>query len=279
MTTEPTRTWESAEAAERWRCTATHRQQAFGAVTEQLLDAAGLQPGFRVLDLAAGTGDTTLLAARRVGPRGFVLAVDISASMLQEAARAAEDEGLENIQTLVTDIVDLALPPRTFDAAISRFGLMFLSDVQEGLRRIRSAIKPRARLAALVWSVEERNPHIQLPLVLSEELGSPPPEGSPMRRAAALGAPGAFAAALDRAGYVDVEVRPVATPREFASVDAAVEMLQTGSTLLRQLVQDLDAGAQQEVVAELRRRLGEYVQADGRCVMPAEALLGVGSAT
>src|SRR5205807_1172454 len=112
----------------------------------------------RVLDLAAGTGDTTIVAARRVGPGGSVLAVDISAAMLEEAARVAASEGLANVQTLVSDIVSMDLEPGSFDAAISRFGLMFLTDVVEGLHRIRRALKPHARLAAVVWSTAERNP-------------------------------------------------------------------------------------------------------------------------
>lgn len=275
MTTEPTRVWASAEAAERWRRTTAQREQAFGAATELLLDSAGLQPGLRVLDLAAGTGDTTLLAARRVGQAGSVLAVDISASMLEEAAGAAEREGLTNVQTLVADIVELELPPRSFDAAISRFGLMFLTDVVGGLRRIKSALKPSARLAALVWSTDARNPHIHIPLALAEQFGHVLPEGSPMRRAAALGAPGVFASALERAGFAAIEVQAVATPREFATLDSAVEATQLSSSMLRQVLDGLDAAGQQQVLAELRRPFGDFVEADGRCVVPAEALLGV----
>lgn len=275
MTTESTQVWSSAEAAERWRRTAGQRQQAFGAATELLLDSAGLQPGSRVLDLAAGTGDTSVLAARRVGAEGSVLAVDISASMLEEAARAAEREGLTNIATLVSDIVDLEQPPHTFDAAISRFGLMFLTDVVEGLRRIKLALKPNAHLAALVWSTPERNPHIFIPLELAEQFGGAPPEGSPMRRAASLGAPGVFASALANAGFAGIDVQAVATPREYASVDAGLEAMQLNSAMLRQILDGLDASGQQRALEQLRRRLGEFVQADGRCLLPGEALLGV----
>lgn len=82
MATEPTtQNWASAEAAERWRRSAAQRQQAVGAITELMLNSVGLQPGLRVLDLAAGTGDTSILLAKRVGPTGSVLAVDISAAM------------------------------------------------------------------------------------------------------------------------------------------------------------------------------------------------------
>jgi trans-aconitate methyltransferase len=243
-----------------------------------MLDAVGLESDFRVLDLAAGTGDTSILVARRVGPRGSVLAVDISAAMLQEAAAAATREGLANIETLVSDIALLDLPPQTFDAAISRFGLMFLTDVVEGLRRIRRALKPGARLAAAVWSAQGRNPHIEIPLAVAAEFGHAPPEGSPMRRAASLGGPGVFASALESAGFVDVDVRPVPTPRAFESVDAALDSLQLNSTVLRQILNELDSARRQAALSELRSRLQEFAQSDGRCVISGEALLGVASA-
>src|ERR1051326_7691888 len=259
MTSEPTQLWASAEAAERWRSTAAQRQQTVGAVTDLMLDAVGLESDFRVLDLAAGTGDT-------------------STAMWEEAAAAATREGLANIETLVSDIALLDLPPQTFDAAISRFGLMFLTDVLEGLRRIRRALKPGARRAAAVWSAQGRNPHIEIPLAVAAEFGHAPPEGSPMRRAASLGGPGVFASALESAGFVDVDVRPVPTPRAFESVDAALDSLQLNSTVLRQILNELDSARRQAALSELRSRLQEFAQSDGRCVISGEALLGVASA-
>ena len=279
MTTEPTQTWASAEAAERWRLSAARRQQAVGAITELMLNSVDLRPGQRILDLAAGTGDTTILVARRVSPTGSVLAVDISAAMLGEAEKTARAEGLTNIQTLVSDIVFLDLPPQTFDAAISRFGLMFLTDVVEGLRRIRAALKSGSRLAAAVWSTEEHNPHIALPLQVAEQFGHAPPEGSPLRRAASLGRPGTFERTLEQAGFVGIQVQAVPIPREFDSVDAAVNSMQETSTLLRELFETLEPRQQQDAQAELRQRLAQFSQPpDERCLLPGEALLGVASA-
>jgi SAM-dependent methyltransferase len=278
MASDPTQVWASTEAAERWRLSAAQRQQALGPVTEQMLDAVGLKPGFRVLDLAAGTGDTSILAARRVGPQGSVLAVDISAAMLAEAASAARQAGLTTVETLVSDIVSLEVPAHSFDAAISRFGLMFLTNIVEGLRRIRRALKPAARLAAVVWSTQERNPYLAIPLAVAEAFGRGLDEASPMRRATSLSGPGVFQAALEQAGFVDVRVQPVATPRAFGTTDAAVEFMQRNSPLVRELMDALDDSAQQRALRELRQRLAVFVGGDGRCVVPGEALLGTGSA-
>ena len=84
--------WERKETADYWSSRQTVRQQVYGAVTEKMLDVAAVQSGSRVLDVAAGTGESTLMAAQRVGGRGYVLATDQSSSMLSVAAEVARKE-------------------------------------------------------------------------------------------------------------------------------------------------------------------------------------------
>src|SRR4051794_15225298 len=93
--------WASGDVASGWLRGAAARGRALGPVNELMLDLAGVMPGHRVLDLGAGTGDQTLLAAQRVGPGGAVLATDISASMLDLAREAARAAGLLNVETRV----------------------------------------------------------------------------------------------------------------------------------------------------------------------------------
>ena len=85
---------------------------------------AGIQAGSRVLDVAAGTGESTLIAAARVGPKGYVLAADVSASMLNVAAEAARKAGLTNVETRVMNAENLELDTDLFDAVICRIALM-----------------------------------------------------------------------------------------------------------------------------------------------------------
>ena len=85
--TLPTEKWGLTESADWWSAGQALRQQVTGAATEMMLELASIQPGSRVLDVAAGTGDQTLMAARRVGPTGNVLATDSSASMLKGCCR------------------------------------------------------------------------------------------------------------------------------------------------------------------------------------------------
>ena len=85
-----------------------------------MLDLVMVAEGSRVLDVGAGTGDSTLATARRVGSRGRVLATDVSASMLEVAAELARQAGLNNVDTRVVDAQRLGLEPDSFDAAVSR---------------------------------------------------------------------------------------------------------------------------------------------------------------
>ena len=126
--------WSSSEVAERWQQDVERRRLDFAEATERMLEAAGLGPGDHVLDIAAGTGDQSILAARRVGPDGSVLATDISAEMLGIAARVAKLEGLTNIATRVMDAQQLDLEDHAFDAVICRLALMLIPKRMLALR-------------------------------------------------------------------------------------------------------------------------------------------------
>ena len=273
-------TWASAEAVAQWQQGAARRAAVLGEATERLLDAAGLRPGLRVLDLGAGAGEQSILAARRVGPNGTVLAVDVSASMLEAAARAARDAGLDGvIATHTADISTLDLGDRRFDVAISRLGIMFMPDVAAGLSRVHGVLVPGARLAALVWSAAERNPYMSTSIeVVRDEMGRLPQSTPTVLRAMSLGAPGVLEQALGAAGFGQIEVQPVAIERHFSSLDETLELLRTGSSAQAEVMRDLDEGQQADAWSEIRRRLQAYVQSDGTVRIPGELLLASASA-
>jgi ubiquinone/menaquinone biosynthesis C-methylase UbiE len=276
-TTDTGRTWGSPEAAEVWRQGAARRAQTLAAATEQMLDAAGLAPGMRVLDVAAGTGDQSVLAAQRIGASGSLLATDISASMLDVAAQAARDAGLSNVETHVADASALDLPPDTFDAGICRFGLMFVPDLDQALVRIHRALKPGARFAALVWSTREANPYIGLQIDLVNEMGRMPSPPPTIVRTVALSAPGTLDQAFERAGFREVSVSAVGTPRVFASLDEAVTAMHNSSPAQGELRRAMSDAESAHYSAELAQRLEAFVQPDGTCVLPGQALLGLGT--
>lgn len=271
--------WESGEVAEAWRQMRAQDSGVFAAATERMLDLAGVGAGDRVLDVAAGTGAQTLAAARRVGPTGSVLATDISASMLAIAADVLRQEGWSNVETLVADAQRLDLAPDSFDAAISRFGVMLIPAHQEALSAIRRALKPGSKLAAMVWSTAERNPFFALPLGILQARGLlPSPEpGQPGPGPFALGTLEALADVLRQVGFRDVAVEPVALCWRFPSVAATLDYLRLNVTALRRETADrLQGAAGEQVFAEFEQALDRFRGPNGLEV-PAEALIGVGA--
>ena len=151
--------WGRKESADWWSAGQAARQQIYGAATEMMLDVAGVQAGSRVLDVAAGTGESTLMVARRVGPTGHVLAADDSASMLKVAAEAARKAGLTNVETRVMNAENLELDADSFDAVICRNALMLFPNPAKALTEMRRVVKPGGKVAVMVFSAVERNPY------------------------------------------------------------------------------------------------------------------------
>jgi ubiquinone/menaquinone biosynthesis C-methylase UbiE len=112
-----------------------------GDLTEQLLRQAGLKPGMRVLDIGCGAGDVTFLAARLVGPDGFVTGIDQSAEAVERAEQRAREAGLGNVAFVVGDAGDLLDEP-IVDAVIGRLVVMYVPDASEFLRRLSQCLKP-----------------------------------------------------------------------------------------------------------------------------------------
>ena len=168
-------TWGPREAAADWRRGVAARVQAFGPATEMMLDLVKVAEGSRVLDVGAGAGDSTLVAAQRVGSSGRVIATDISASMLEITAESARQAGLRNVDTRVMDAQRLDLEPDAFDAAVSRNCLMLIPDYQRALTEILRVLKPGGRFAAIVFSTPDRCPYLDPP---RDRVACGPPRGA-----------------------------------------------------------------------------------------------------
>src|SRR5260370_30695221 len=110
--------WISSEIAEHWQQDVERRRLDFAEATQRMLKAAGLGPGDHVLDIGAGTGDQSILAARLVGPVGSILATDLSADMLTIAARVAQQEGLTQLPQRRIDAQQPHRHEHTFHAAL-----------------------------------------------------------------------------------------------------------------------------------------------------------------
>ncbi len=241
-----------------------------------MLDLAGVAVGSRVLDLGAGTGDQTVVAARRIGPGGLVLATDISAPMLaltQEAARAAD---LPNVQTRVMDAQRLELEPGSFDAAMARFSLQFVPDVRRALAEVRRVLKPGGRFAAVVFSAVERNPFRAAPQAIASRLaGKRFPEPGPGQWA--LNDPTTLRDAFQRAGFRDVDARPVPFVYRFPSLSDALRNQEESQPPLVKLLAELSEADRATAWAEITQVLQPFAGPDGFAA-PSEALMVVGVA-
>ncbi len=264
--------WSSSEMAEHWQQDVERRSQDFAEPTQRMLEAAELKPGDHVLDIAAGTGDQSLLAARIVGTGGTVLATDISAEMLGIAARVAQQEGLTNITTRVMNAEQLDLPDNAFDAVICRLGLMLIPNLPPALREIRRVLKTGGKLAALVWSAPEHNPLFALPLAIVSRYarGATSQRPDPF----ALSNPTVFERELKEAGFHEITIRALPFQSHYASLDAFMQS--TASRLTASVMGQLNQQEQQQLSAEVREALSQFEESHN-FVAPAEFLLAVGS--
>jgi ubiquinone/menaquinone biosynthesis C-methylase UbiE len=228
--------------------------------------------GARVLDIGAGAGDQAFAAARRVGPTGFVLATDISASMLETAAMSARQEGLSNVDTCVTDAQSLDLPSDSFDTAISRFALMLVPNIDKALNEVRRVLRRGGRFAAIVF---EKCPYLSIPHAIARRIGhltSPPEPFGEFR----LAGPGVMAGAYKNAGFHDVAVHSFSARRQFPSLPDAVRYAKETPLPLRELTGQLTPTQYEQAWVEIERALREFVGPNGYD-SPCDFLIGVGT--
>ncbi|WP_144118390.1 class I SAM-dependent methyltransferase [Catellatospora sichuanensis] len=264
------RQWQ--DAAEAWHRWGPLIEDWLGAATRRMLDAAGISAGSRVLDVAAGAGGQTLAAAHRAGPAGHVLATDISPAILAYAERSARDAGLSNVAVLELDGERLDVPEASFDAVISRVGLIYFPDQQAALAGMRAALRPGGRVAAVVYSGADRNGFFSLPVgIIRRRAALPPPlPGQP--GPFSLGAPGAAQEVFARAGFHDITVDAVDSPVRLPSAADCVRFERESFGALHQMLAGLSEAERDDAWAEITAELAAFEGPEG-FVGPCEMLV------
>jgi SAM-dependent methyltransferase len=267
--------WEAAaEAWDRW---GPLLSRWLGPATEAMLDMAGIGRGTRVLDVAAGAGEQTLTAARRAGPEGYVLATDISPAILRHAQAAARREGLSNVETQELDGERHdQLPAGSFDAAISRVGLIYFPDQQRALAGIRHALRPGGRFAAVVYSTPEKNAFFSIPVGIIRRRAQLPPPLPGQPGPFSLGGEGVLARTLEQAGLRDVAVRRVDSPVRLPSAAECVRFERESFGALHQMMAGLDEAERAATWREIEEALAQFETAGG-FAGPCEMLVGAGT--
>jgi SAM-dependent methyltransferase len=246
-----------------------------GPATEIMLDMAKVGPGSRVLDVAAGAGDQTLQTAARVGLNGYVLASDISSKILDFAARNARTAGYANVETKVLDGEDLVVPEASFDAVISRVGLIYFPDQQRALAGMKRALKPGGRVAAIVYSTPENNKFFSVPVSIIRRHAKLPAPQAGQPGPFSLGAPGVLEDQLAKAGFRGIETRRVAAPVKLTSATECVRFEKESFGALHQMLAGLDEASRSAAWAEIEQKLGEFDGPSG-FEGPCEMIVAVG---
>lgn len=242
-----------------WRKHDKRLTEAFRAVSQTLLDQAGVRAGQHVLDVACGTGEPAIPAAQRIGAAGRVVATDFVAAMVDVAREKATAAGLDNIEFRVVDGEQLDLPTAAFDAATMRWGLMFMPNPVACLQHIHRALKPGARLALATWAAPDRNPWAAIPLTVLKRYMDLPAPVPGQTGIFAFADPDRLRSALIEGGFDDVSIESLevlwgGAESGLAYFAEVIEMAGPLASLYARLPEDTKRAYADEVAAEAERQ-------------------------
>lgn len=266
--------WQTAAGA--WHDWGATLASWLDPATELMLDLADIREGSRVLDVAAGAGEQTLLAAKRAGNKGFVLATDISPNILEYAAQEAHKARINNIETRVLDGEDLdELAPESFNAVISRVGLIYFPDQQKALTGMRRTLKPGGKIAAIVYSTPENNRFFSIPVSIIRKRAQLPPPLPGQPGPFSLGGAGVLETAFQKAGFHNIQIRVVAAPLKMSSASECVRFERESFGALHQMMSGLSEVERQETWQEIEETLRQFEGPNG-FEGPCEMVIGAG---
>lgn len=242
-------------ASEKWKAKSAVMGQA---VTDALVEYAHPVAGMQVLDLASGTGEPAISLALRVGERGHVTALDLSAELLEIAAQRAQTRGLNNFTIQQADAHSLPFPDNSFDLATSRFGVMFFRDAKLAFGELLRVLRPGARACLLAWGAFDQ-PYWQSTMgVVHRHVGGPllqPGGPDPFRFAET----GSLSAVLRSAGFNAVEEETKTVPWTWpGSVEEVWEQAQAVAVPFRPMLERVPAEKWPQVHAEVHAAVRKY---------------------
>jgi SAM-dependent methyltransferase len=261
-------------AADHWARAAEEEEVGASAEAARwMLEAADLEPGERVLEVAGGAGRVGLQAAAAVGPEGSVLCSDFSEEMVRVARERFERLGVSNIETRALDAQDLKLDDDGFDAVLCRFGYMLMPDPRRALRESARVLGPDGRLVLAVWGEGEENLWLTTILdAVRSHFSAPPPEpGTP--GPFSLGDPSRLRDLLTEAGFGEVQVERIETEQVYDSLDAWWEKLLSVGGPLKALLDPLSEAELKAIRDATLARGAEIAREEnGATVFPATVL-------
>jgi SAM-dependent methyltransferase len=266
--------WE--QVAPGWR----RVQDRFGAVampvSRWMIDAIEPQPGQRVLELAAGTGDTGFLAAELIRPGGGTLiSSDGAEAMVEQARGRAAELGVENVEFKPIELEWIDLPTASVDAVLCRWGYMFALDRDAALRETRRVLRPGGRLALATWAERWHNPWMGIRIDALEAEGHPaPPPPTPFD----LGTQQILTELLEAAGFAEIEVEAIEVVFPQRDFGDYWETTLAMARRFAELLDTLDEQQQEALRARIRAASEAFAQPDGTLRFPGRALVAAATA-
>ena len=268
--------WDKASVG--WKKHSDLIDNAASHISERLVELAGVAAGSRVLDVAAGYGEPSLTAARVVGSHGKVVASDISAEMLAYGRERAQAQGLENIDFVQSDAISLDFPAGSYDAAVSRWGIIFDPDGEGAAARVRSFLAPGGRMAISSWGPPDRVPFLGVPVmtVMQRLNVPPPPPGTPGPLSRPT--PEAIGGLLEGGGFSDVEVEEAEVSFTWGSAEEFTKFVREIAPPITAMMASHPQDVQDETWAAITAAAAEHAAGDGTIEQKNLVLLASGSA-
>ena len=248
-------------------------------VSSALVDRLRLQPGERVLELAAGPGDTGFLAAELVQPGGTLICSDAAEGMLEVARERAERFGITGVEFKRLELEWIDLQTASVDAALCRWGVMLSLDPEAAMREVRRILRPGGRVAIAVWDRPEVNPWATIITEALIKIGAvePPDRGAPASMFS-LADPERLVELLEAAGFVEVTVEPVDVVRALPSVEAYLEQTRDIQISVISVIDGLSEEKRSEFRQAFAEAAAPFVDDSGALTMPGRSLVAAGEA-
>lgn len=268
------RQWSAAAAA--WDRRFDWYSRVFGPLMSWCCNAAALEPGMRVLDVASGSGQPAFRAAERVGRGGRVVGIDISPRMVELSSRRAAAEGIGWLEIREGDAERLPFADESFDAVTCACGLMLFPNAVGAVAEMRRVLKRGGRYAIAVWDEPSKSTFMTLAGSALATAFPPAPPDPNAPSGFRFSRPGALESVLREGGFTDPVVESLPMPIEFASTDEYWDVFVEMAAGIREKLGQLGEGDRRRIRAQVDESASPHVE-DGRLRLVATPLCATGA--